>query len=139
MKAASHVPSGVLISTSVSTTSRPAAMADPAVTPRPAATEKVTKSRRARSPGCESFFFWFFWSSVMVVLSKECSDVESILQYWKRWPLVTERLPRLGGLRSKRSTCSLISARIPPRRHQRATLYRTHYTELAGGVAGQRL
>src|SRR5258708_17571029 len=67
MNAASQVPSGVLTSTSVSTTSRPAGAADAAVAARPAVTERPTKSRRAISPGCASFFCWFFWSSVMMV------------------------------------------------------------------------
>src|SRR4051794_26268020 len=45
MKAASQVPSGVLMFTSVSTTSKPAAMAEPAVAAMPAATPSATKSR----------------------------------------------------------------------------------------------
>ena len=73
MNAASQVPSGVLISTLVSTTSRPAAAADSAVAARPAVTERATKSRRARSSGCVSFFLWFFWSSIMATLSKSVS------------------------------------------------------------------
>src|SRR5882762_7118865 len=44
MKAASQVPSGVLISTSVSTTSTPAAEACPPVAARPAATDFVAMS-----------------------------------------------------------------------------------------------
>src|SRR5215831_17818690 len=46
--AASHVPSGVLISTSFSTTFS-AAPAAPVAAARPAATERETKSRRERS------------------------------------------------------------------------------------------
>src|SRR5215467_3993601 len=51
MNAASQVPSGILISTSFSTTSSPAAAADSAPAVSPAATERATKSRRARSLG----------------------------------------------------------------------------------------
>src|SRR5579864_5090469 len=49
MNAASQVPSGVLISTPVSTMSSEVA-ADTAVAARPAVTDKPTKSRRAMSP-----------------------------------------------------------------------------------------
>src|SRR5690242_15759532 len=49
MKAASQVPSAVLIVTSSVTTARPAADAVAAELPRPAATDKATKSRREKS------------------------------------------------------------------------------------------
>src|SRR3984957_4778262 len=65
MNAASQVPSGVLISTSVSTTSRPMAAADWTVATRPAPTKRAAKSRRVMSPGCASFVDKFLWSSVM--------------------------------------------------------------------------
>src|SRR6185312_1417365 len=64
MNAASHVPSGVLISTSVSTMF-PAASAGRALTPTPAATEKATNSRRPRSA--------FFRSSLIVGSSSKKS------------------------------------------------------------------
>src|SRR5690348_11961723 len=70
MKAALQVPSGVLISTLGSTTSRPAAAPDSAVAARPAVTVRATKLRRAISPGCVSFFSW---SSIMAALSKSLS------------------------------------------------------------------
>src|SRR5258708_2031190 len=65
MKAASQVPSGVLTSTLVSTTSGGAASAEPAAPARPAAIERATKSRRGMSPAGVSFLGWFFGSSVM--------------------------------------------------------------------------
>src|SRR5258708_22708968 len=65
MKPASQVPSGVLISASVSTTARPTAAADFTVAARPAPTKRVPKSRRVMSPRCASFVGWFFGSFVM--------------------------------------------------------------------------
>src|SRR5665213_221335 len=59
MNAASQVPSGVLISTLVSTTSMPAAAAEPAAAASPAATPSATKSR---------LFLRSFVSSAMLVL-----------------------------------------------------------------------
>src|SRR5665213_2242628 len=59
MNAASQVPSGVLISTLVSTTSMPAAAAEPAAAASPAATPSATKSR---------LFLRSFVSSAMLFL-----------------------------------------------------------------------
>src|SRR4029077_17413995 len=69
MNAASQVPSGVLISTSVSTISMPmsAAAVDVTVTAMPALTKRVAKSRRVMSPGCGLFVGWLFSSSVMAL------------------------------------------------------------------------
>src|SRR6516164_10789991 len=50
MKAASQVPSGVLISTLSSATFKPAADAEPAAATRPAVADNATKSRRDRPP-----------------------------------------------------------------------------------------
>src|ERR1700693_5146536 len=49
MNAASHVPSGVLIVTSVSTTGCAAANVEPAAAASPPATDNAMKSRRERS------------------------------------------------------------------------------------------
>src|SRR3981081_2668699 len=74
MNTASQVPSGVLISTSVSTISMPmsAAAADDDDTDAamPAPTKRAAKSRRVRSPGCGWLLGWIFSSSV-IVLCKE--------------------------------------------------------------------
>src|SRR5882762_1461738 len=71
MNAASQVPSGVLISTSVSTISMPmsAAAADDDDTDAamPAPTKRAAKSRRVMSPGCVLFVGWFLSSSVMAL------------------------------------------------------------------------
>ena len=55
--AASHVPSGVLIVTSVSTTGGAAPNAEPAAAARPAVTDNAMKSRRERSVPASSGFF----------------------------------------------------------------------------------
>src|SRR6266403_1686185 len=77
MNAASQVPSGVLISTSVSTISMPisAAAADDDETDAamPALTKRVVKSRRVMSPGCDWLLGWLFSSSVMAFRSKSLS------------------------------------------------------------------
>jgi hypothetical protein len=71
MKAASQVPSGVLISTLSSTTVKVAADAEPVAATRPAA-DNATKSRRDRPPrdlpfrlGAFSFFFMVFLSFLL--------------------------------------------------------------------------
>src|SRR6266481_345229 len=74
MNAASQVPSGVLISTSVSTISMPmsAAAADDDDTDAamPAPTKRAAKSRRVMSPGWDWLLGWFFSSSVMAFSCK---------------------------------------------------------------------
>src|SRR5260221_14513382 len=79
MNAASQVPSGVLISTSVSTISIPmsAAAVDDTDAAMPAPTKRAAKSRRVRSPGCALFVGWFFSSSVIVFLAKSLSQLAS--------------------------------------------------------------
>src|SRR6266853_2761866 len=69
MNAASQVPSGVLISTSVSTISMPmsAAAVDVTDAAMPALTKRVVKSRRVMSPGYALFVGWVFSSSVMAL------------------------------------------------------------------------
>src|ERR1700687_475436 len=68
MNAASQVPSGVLISTSVSTISMPmsAAAVDVTDAAMPAPTKRVVKSRRVMSPGCDWLLGWLFSLSVIV-------------------------------------------------------------------------
>src|SRR6185369_14590407 len=63
---ASQVPSGVLMSTLVSTTGRSAAEAEPAAAPRPAASDSATKSRRDSPPGDAAFDSGSWVSSAMV-------------------------------------------------------------------------
>src|SRR5258707_14972483 len=78
MNAASQVPSGVLISTSVSTISIPisaAAVDDDTDAAMPAPTKRAAKSRRVRSPGCALFVGWLFSSSVIVFLAKSLSQL----------------------------------------------------------------
>src|SRR6266446_1217338 len=71
MNAASQVPSGVLISTSVSTNSMPMSAAavddDDTDAAMPALIKRAVKSRRVRSPGYGLFVGWFFSSSVMAL------------------------------------------------------------------------
>ncbi|SRR6266852_4486473 len=71
MNAASQVPSGVLISTSVSTISMPMSAAavddDDTDAAMPAPTKRAAKSRRVMSPKCEWLLGWLFSSSVMVL------------------------------------------------------------------------
>src|SRR6266478_8477207 len=77
MNAASQVPSGVLISTLVSTISMPMSAAavddDDTDAAMPALTKRAAKSRRVRSPGCVLFVGWFFSSSVMAFRAKSLS------------------------------------------------------------------
>src|ERR1700674_5734308 len=72
MNAASQVPSGVLISTSVSTISMPmsAAATDVTDAAMPALIKRAVKSRRVRSPGCDWLLGWVFSSSVIVFSCK---------------------------------------------------------------------
>src|ERR1700687_1115282 len=69
MNAASQVPSGVLISTSVSTISMPMSAAavddDDTDAAMPAPTKRAAKSRRVMSPGCDWLLGWLFSSSVI--------------------------------------------------------------------------
>src|SRR6266481_3318990 len=70
MNAASQVPSGVLISTSVSTISMPmsaAAVDDDTDAAMPAPTKRAAKSRLVMSPGYSLFVGWVFSSSVMAL------------------------------------------------------------------------
>src|ERR1700694_5153070 len=74
MNAASQVPSGVLISTSVSTISMPMSAAavddDDTDAAMPALTKRAAKLRRVRSPGCDWLLGWLFSSSVMVLCKR---------------------------------------------------------------------
>src|ERR1700722_685025 len=67
MKAASQVPSGILISTSVSTTD--AAPETEVAAARPAATDIATKSRRGRSRDSSLFLGSFVSSGIANLLS----------------------------------------------------------------------
>src|SRR5438094_10373302 len=71
MNAASHTPSAVFTCTSVSTTGRSAADADPAATARPAATDIVTNSRRESSLGTSPVGFSDILSSCIFLLPVE--------------------------------------------------------------------
>src|ERR1700694_639998 len=77
MNAASQVPSGVLISTSVSTISIPMSAAavddDDTDAAMPALTKRAAKLRRVRSPGCDWLLGWLFSSSVIFFLAKSLS------------------------------------------------------------------
>src|ERR1700675_1117965 len=77
MNAPQQVPSGVLISTSVSTISMPMSAAavddDDTDAAMPAPTKRVVKSRRVRSPGFGWLLVWFFSSVVMVFRAKSLS------------------------------------------------------------------
>src|SRR5260370_1767505 len=66
MKAASHVPSGVLIVTSVSDTGIAAADAGPVAATTPAATDMAMKSRRDRSLAASACFSKSFLSSSII-------------------------------------------------------------------------
>src|SRR5713226_4168130 len=81
MNAASQVPSGVLISTSVSTISMPmsAAAVDVTVAAMPALIKRAAKSRRVMSPGCDWLLGWLFSSSVIVFRAKSLSHFASRL------------------------------------------------------------
>src|SRR2546423_1748726 len=68
MNAASHTPSGVFTWTSVSTTGRSAADAEPVATARPAATDSVTNSRRDTSLVASPAVFSAIFSSGIVHL-----------------------------------------------------------------------
>src|SRR5437016_10873017 len=65
MNAASHMPSGVLIATSVSVTGIAAADADPLAATMPAATDMAMKSRRERSLVASSLVSKSCFSSIM--------------------------------------------------------------------------
>src|SRR5437016_2743683 len=65
MNAASHMPSGVLIVTSVSVTGIVAADADPLAATMPAATDMAMKSRRERSLVASSLVSESCFSSIM--------------------------------------------------------------------------
>src|SRR6202043_149534 len=77
MNAASQVPSGVLISTSVSTISMPMSAAavedDDTDAAMPALIKRVAKSRLVMSPGCDWLLGWLFSSAVMVFRAKSLS------------------------------------------------------------------
>src|SRR5260370_40209881 len=66
MKAASHVPSGVLIVTSVSDTGIAAADAGPVAATTPAATDMAMKSRRDRSVTASACLARSFLSSSII-------------------------------------------------------------------------
>src|SRR3979411_498531 len=82
MNAASQVPSGVLISTSVSTISMPMSAAavddDDTDAAMPAPPTGGAKARRGRAPGCDWLLGWLFSSSVIVLCKVLCKRVYRI-------------------------------------------------------------
>src|ERR1022692_2472645 len=73
MKAASQVPSGVLTSTSFSTSSNLAADTEPVVAASPTAADNATKSRRDRSSGEAPLRSRAFLSCVILLLLSRSS------------------------------------------------------------------
>src|SRR5947207_10520002 len=80
MNAASHVPSGILIVTSVSTTCCAAASVEPAAAARPAATDNARKSRRERSAPSLCSFSESCLSSIVASSLERLVDLRAAFQ-----------------------------------------------------------
>src|ERR1017187_5659402 len=91
MKAASQVPSGVLTSTSFSTSSNLAADTEPVVAASPTAADNATKSRRDRSSG-EAPLRSRAFSSCVILLLLSRSSARLLTAYYGSDPAWKRRL-----------------------------------------------
>src|ERR1039457_2562134 len=117
MKAASQVPSGVLTSTSFSTSSNLAADTEPLVAAKPTAADNATKSRRDRSSG-EAPLRSRAFSSCVILLLLSRSSARLLTAYygsdpaWK-WQLIGGSNTGCGALRLRmQQTLRLLANRI---------------------------